>query len=377
MKIESVAWTRFRIPFLREFVTAHGPIRIREGLLLRLKVGGIEGYGEASPVPGFEGPSLIDTLIAIEALGPQLVGRELDEVGAILGRARGILAGAPLAECAVDMACWDVTGKRAGVPLASMWGGDSLVPVRVNATVGVADAEGAAVAASLAVEAGFRCIKLKVGVAASREAEIARVAGVRAALGPLAQLRLDANGCWDRDTAVELILALEAFDLELVEQPVTASDLEGLAEVRARVRVPIGADESVGNPEQARRVIEAGAADVLVVKPMAAGGLTASLEILQLVRDAGLRALVTTSIDSGAGIAAAIHLSAMLPEPRLACGLATASLLAADLAQESVAIIDGAAVVPPRAGLGFAPSEADLLTYTDRWHELVQDRRSL
>jgi len=168
-------------------------------------------------------------------------------------------------------------------------------------------------------------------VMGSREAEIARVAAVRAALGPAIRLRLDANGAWGVDEAIAIIRAVERYGIELVEQPAPVDDLAGLARVRAAVDTPIAADESVGGPEQARQVVEAGAADVLIVKPIPAGGLRRAREVIALAQAAGLRALVTTTIDSGVGVAAALHLAATLPAPPLACGLATGPLLVGDL----------------------------------------------
>src|SRR5204863_9324885 len=113
--------------------------------------------------------------------------------------------------------------------------------------------------------------KLKVGVLSTREAELARIAAVRATIGADVRLRIDANGAWDVPEAIAIIRAAERYQLELVEQPVAAFDLAGMALVRASIHTPIAADESVGGPEQAAQVIAASAADVLVIKPMMAG----------------------------------------------------------------------------------------------------------
>src|SRR5262249_50094055 len=154
-------------------------------------------------------------------------------------------------------------------------------------------------------------------------AELARIAAIRATLGADVRLRIDANAAWDVPEAIAIIRAAERYQLELVEQPV--ADLAGMAQVRAASPTPIAADESVGGPPHATKVIAAGAADVLVIKPMMAGGLRRARAIIVQAQLAGLQALVTTTIDAGVGVAAALHLAATLP-PQLACGLATGPL---------------------------------------------------
>jgi L-alanine-DL-glutamate epimerase-like enolase superfamily enzyme len=132
-----------------------------------------------------------------------------------------------------------------------------------------------------------------------------RIAAVRDAIGPGVSLRLDANEGWDEVEAVRIIRSAERFDLDLVGQPVDVRDLGGMARVRRAVAVPVAADESAGDARRTEQVIALGAADVLVVKPMLAGGLHAGRRILDLAFDAGLGAFVTTTLDTGIGAAAA------------------------------------------------------------------------
>jgi L-alanine-DL-glutamate epimerase-like enolase superfamily enzyme len=118
-------------------------------------------------------------------------------------------------------------------------------------------------------------------------------------------------------------------------------------------------------------VIEAGAADLLVVKPMLAGGPRRAFEIASLAASAGLGALVTTTIDAGPGLALALHLAATLPEPRLACGLATAALLVDDLIEPGLPIVQGAMSLPAAPGLGVRLDPAGLERYTSDWQALA------
>jgi L-alanine-DL-glutamate epimerase-like enolase superfamily enzyme len=185
------------------------------------------------------------------------------------------------------------------------------------------------------------------------------VEAVRRAVGPGTDLRLDANCAWSEEEALERIAALAAFDIELIEQPVPASDVPALARVRAAARFPVAADEAVADERSALRLLEGGAADVLVLKPAALGGLRPAARIAAAARRAGAGALVTSFLDSALGVSAALHLAASLPEPALAAGLATGDLLEIDWADAPQAE-RGALPVPSGPGLGVAPDATRL-----------------
>ncbi len=110
-------------------------------------------------------------------------------------------------------------------------------------------------------------------------------------------------------------------------------------------------------------MLERGAASVLVVKPMVVGGLRPARRIVELAEEAGVGTIVTTTIDAGVGVAAALHLAATLPEGSPACGLATGSLLADDLIVRPLAVRDGSMLLPDGPGLGVELDEAKLARY--------------
>jgi o-succinylbenzoate synthase len=223
------------------------------------------------------------------------------------------------------------------------------VPVRdriaVNATVPAVAAE--AVPGILARFPG--CTTAKVKVAERGQAlndDIARVRAVREALGPTGLVRVDANAGWSVDDAETALTALAAFDLDYAEQP--CATVEELVEVRGRLRaagiaVRIAADESVRKAEDPLAVARAGAADVLIVKAQPLGGVRRALEI---VREAGLPVVVSSALDTSAGIAMGLHLAAALPDGILAgaCGLGTVALLDGDVTGSPLVPADG--VIP-------------------------------
>lgn len=353
MKIRNLSWHRFRVPLVTPFETAHGVLAAREGLLLRLATDAeLAGWGEVSPVHAFHGADVRQTGAILKRWAPASVGATVETLDRWLATLDPDEPGAAAVRCGLDVALHDLLARERGISVAALLGGAQRSIVPVNATVTAADPVVAVRRAREAAERGFRCIKLKVGHLPTAAAEVARVAAVREAIGSDLALRLDANGAWDVERAVAILRALATLDLELVEQPVPAGDIEGLARVRRVVGVPIAADEAVTGVRQARAILGAGAADVLIVKPMVVGGVQPGREILTLAAEAGAQAIVTTTVDAGIGVAAALHLAATMPGTAPACGLATAPALVANLVVEPLLPRNGVVHLPDGPGLG-------------------------
>ena len=358
MKVAGLSWTPFRLPLRAPFVTATGETAQREGLILRLKTDtGIVGLGEASPHPAAGTEATREIEVTLAQVAPSLVGADVANLHSTCPDAPSAL------RCALDVAACDALARDRGISVARLLSDRARSEVAVNATVSARSNAAAASDAKRAREAGFACVKLKVGMAESVAEERQRVSAVREAIGPEVKLRIDANGAWDVDRAVNTIQALEEYDLEFVEQPVPPGTLEGMRAVQSAVRVPIAADEDVTGPNAAQRIVETGAARVLVVKPMVVGGLRPACRIAELASAAGVALVVTTTIDSGVGTAAALHLAAALPSKGPACGLATGSLLAGDLVAQPLLVRDGRMPIPAGPGIGVELDEAKLARY--------------
>jgi L-alanine-DL-glutamate epimerase-like enolase superfamily enzyme len=385
MNIRQLEVTAFSIPFARPLAIGGTSVEARTGVLVRLHGDdGRVGLGEAAPHPLAGEAVLRDMMQSIAAAREVLHLAGPTELDAVLDRLEAVRS--PEARAGLEMACWDLAAQAADVRLAEMLGSDrsSRVPlltkegsgevlqrrvsnlplapslarrgfsgptqrrrVPVNALVDRLDPAEAASAARELVSQGFCCLKLKVG--GDVRQDIARVAAVRAAVGPQVRLRIDANGVWSLDEALRFLPQLAAYDLDYVEQPVP--DAAVLAQVRRAVDVPIAADECVTDAAAVQRLAALRAADVIVVKP-ALLGLRAAVAVVRTAQACGMKVVVTSVLDTSIGIAAALHLAATLPDPVLPCGLATASLLAGDLAREPLVPRGGWLEVPPGPGLG-------------------------
>jgi len=349
----------YALPLVDPWPAEGGAIRTRTGWLLALDDdSGRTGLGDAAPFPGLGLETHASSGLALRGGLRRLVGLDDADFARAIEQLPSLAptAAAPVARHAIDLALHDLIAQREGVPLARLLGGaKALAEVPANAAIPRVDPARAAALAREAVERGAGTLKLKVG-GASLEEDVARLRAVREAAGPAARIRVDANGAWDAETAILALRALAPFDLEFAEQPVAADAIPALARVRRESGVAIAADESVRDAATARQVLDAGAADVLVIKPMALGGLRPALAVIDLARERGARVVITTLLESAVGRAGALHLAASLGPAPLAHGLATGDALARDLAQ-GPAFERGVLSVPTSPGLGLASLE--------------------
>ena len=323
MKIESLEAIPYSLPFREPYVTARGELRERELLLVRLRGEGLEGLGETAAL-SLRGGASVGSLAheLSEICWPQLgeSGVEPDRIWAALARCRSRGASAP-ALAALDIALHDLAAKAADLPLWRFLGADEARPVTCNATLPAANPAPLRAIAQRWAADGFRTFKLKVGLAG----DVAQVAALRELLGPDARLRLDANGAWSGEEAVERLRALARNTIQLVEEPVQG--LEEMAVLRAKTRIPLAADESVNSVRDARRAIELDACSLATVKLAKVGGISPTREIAE-----EFPVYLSSALEGPVGIAAAAHTAQALPSRAitsdLAHGLATERLFA-------------------------------------------------
>jgi len=330
--------------------TAAGQITARDGFLVSCQYRGHTGVGEATPLSGWtesHGACQDGLERAVDAYHTAEPSRALTQLDA---------DEVPAARHGVATALLDAQAKDEAVALARWFDADcDRNSVLVNATVGDADPDATASAVASAVEAGFGCCKLKVG-ARSVGADRDRIAAVRETVGDRVTLRLDANGAWDRATAERALDSFEPFDIACVEQPLPADDLAGLAELRGG-SIPVAVDETLAS-QSLDAVLDAEAADIVVLKPMVLGGPDVTYALAMEARAAAIEPVVTTTIDGAVARTAAAHVAAAIPTVS-ACGLATGSLLAADLCPDPIPVTDGTVTLPDGNGLGLDPAVID------------------
>lgn len=351
-RVREVRVDVLEVPFRVPVATGEHRWTARRLAIVRLIADdGLEGIGEvaagepgglSAPIPA----GLSARIIGFEPGDWRGLDERLAEIEARPGIGRALRS-------ALEAAAVDLLARAAGVSIAASFGADVRSRVRLNGLVGLDTPEAMAREAAALTEAGFDCLKLKAGRERPRVlAE--RVRAVRRAVGPAIRLRLDVNGAWaGQPEAIEAIEAIAPFDLEYIEQPLSPELGPGaLAALRRAVSVPLAADESLTDPEAALALLQAGAADVLVVKPARVGGLRQARRIADLAAASGVPVVVSTLFETGIGVAAALQLAATLADDGRAHGLATADLLASDLLAEPLAVADGWMTLPSGPGLG-------------------------
>ena len=304
-------------PLREDFVSAAGSTSVRELFVLGLEdARGFVGFGEAAPLERYDGVSLEDCRAALIDCQPILAasdGLERDELIAECRR-RAVL---PQAVAAIDLALWDLAGRRQDQPVWRLLGAADPVSLECNQTIAVADRSGAVRRSVAAREAGYRTVKMKVGVGD----DAGRIAAVRAAAGAEMAIRLDANGAWSVPEAAAALRVLAPAGIELCEEPVHG--LDAIAELSTLTDVPLALDESSVAPGALDRRV----CDAVCLKLGRCGGITGLIDAARRAREAGYQVYLASTLDGPLGIAAALHAGAVI-EPDRPSGLATAGLYA-------------------------------------------------
>jgi muconate cycloisomerase len=374
MRLVAATLYALRIPFVEAFSHSAGDRASSNSVVVRVRDElGTEGFGEGTPRPYVTGETVEAMLAHLAAeLWPRVMERELPPAEHLAALDAFIpetsLAGtvAPHAgRAALELAIVDCMLRRAGRSAATL-----LTPRRPRVTYsGVVTAgplDRAARHARRMRAIGLQHVKVKVGF----DDDIERVRAVREALGPEASLRLDANGAWSFERAVEVLRAVAPLGIAAVEQPLPRG--ADLPRLRATVPVPLMADESLVTLADAEALIAEAAVDLVNVRVSKCGGLARSLAIATRAAEAGLGVQVGSQVGETAILAAAgRHLAATLPEVAFVEGSFGTLLLAEDVSVDSVRFGHrGEAPLLTGPGLGIRVVEARLRSRSVAVHEL-------
>lgn len=314
-----LSFERVRAALRAPFAAAWGSVTERELVLVRLEdEAGNVGWGEAAPLPGYSGGTVAEVCDALAGWSG-----DIDQVEV------------PEARAALDLAFWDLEGRRRGEPVWKLLGATAAQGVVLNATIAGGDVVSGA---ERALAAGFRCVKVKVGL----EGDLERLRAVRAAVGPSVAIRVDANGAWSVEQAVAALREFEPVGIELCEEPVRG--LSEIARVASVVRIPVSLDESAGLVG----ALDERVCDAVCLKLARCGGITGLVAACERAGAAGYRVYLASTLDGPLGIAAALHAAAAVG-PDLPCGLATMLVFERG---HPLATLGGVAPPPPGPGLG-------------------------
>jgi len=362
MKITRIEAFTADINYIKPFVINGGPSYVGDHVLTRVHTDeGIIGYGEGAPMVSYSDETQKDILNGVlDYLAPAVVGMDPFDLEAIHHRMEQVLPGHHFAKASIDLALYDIMGKKLNVPAYQLLGGKvrDRIPLAWVVGIGSID-EMVEEAVSYVKKYGFETVKLKIGREPAKDLDVVRE--VRSALGPTVKIRVDANQGYDVSTAIKTLRKMEQYDLELVEQPVAKWNILGMAEVAAALDTPIEADESMFGYHDAMTLIKLKACDIINIKIMKPCGLYGSKKVAAVAEAAGLTCLIGSMVEFGPGTAAGLHFAAAHRVVAHACEQVGGFLFAGDVVEENFglsAVEGGSLKVPEGPGLGITMKEA-------------------
>ena len=295
--ITGVEVTEIDIPLSEAFTISQGEVQVARNIiiLLSLKNGNV-GYGEIAPFRELTGETRDDCLAAAQEMSEFVTGLNVTGYRRIAKALRDQLPEFPSVRCGFETAIVDALSRGAGIPLWALWGGTDVRKYETDVTIPIRDSNDSLEMVREWQGRGFRKIKVKVGIDVDQDIFLMESLAERF---PDLKLMIDANQGYSASDAVLLAGRLEKTDLgiEVFEQPVDRFDLEGLKEVRENSRFPIAADESVLSLNDAKRVIEMGAADIINLK-ITKSGLIETIEIASLCKAFGVGLMIGGMIET-------------------------------------------------------------------------------
>ncbi len=307
MKIERLTLRHLRMTLRTPFETSFGRISTRDCILIEALCDGVLGYGEcvADADPGYSYETARTAWhILSDFLAPALLRQEIEDPRDLPGRL-DFVRGHPMAKAGLEMALWDLLGKRQGKSLRELFGGKRL-QVDVGVSVGLQESPAALVKTVEGYLAqGYRRIKIKI----KPGRDVADARAVRQAFPDL-RLQVDANSAYRLETAGAL-LPLDELDLLLIEQPLAEDDLWDHSQLQKQFKTALCLDESILSVRHARQALEMRACKVINIKAGRVSGLSEALAIHDLCYAQNVPVWCGGMLETGVGRAANLALASL------------------------------------------------------------------
>ncbi|TCO72644.1 dipeptide epimerase [Marinisporobacter balticus] len=310
MKITDIKIGFISVPLKTPFKTALRTVEAVNDIIVKIETDtGHVGYGEAPPTGVITGDTTGAIVGAIEDhIKKNLIGREIEEMEEMMKVIDRSIVKNNSAKAAVDIAIYDLYGQLYHAPIYKLLGGYRK-EITTDITISVNDPEEMARDSIDAVNRGYKTLKIKVGK--NTALDIQRIKAIREAIGYDIDIRIDANQGWKPKEAIQILRKMEdiGFNIEFIEQPVAAHDIEGLKLVTDHTNIPVLADESVFSPKDAMHIIQTRAADLINIKLMKTGGIYNALKICSIAEMYGIECMIGCMLESKVSVTAAAHLA--------------------------------------------------------------------
>ena len=312
---------------------------------------GITGYAECCPLGSAYLPAYARGVRAgLQEIGPALIGLDPTELGVLNRRMDEALRGHPYVKAPIDIACWDILGKAADMPVYQLLGGAEQDSIDLYRAISqIPPAEMAANVKNYR-DQGYTKFQLKVG--GDADADIERIKACRAVLQPGDVLVADANTGWTRPEAARIVAAVADVDV-YIEQP--CPSYEECLSIRRRTARPFVLDEVVTGSDMLIRAIAEDAMDIINLKISKVGGLTKARLMRDICVDAGIPMTIEDTWGGDIVTAAIAHLARSTPKDFCFTATDFNSYGTVSIAEGAPERVEGRMTAPDRPGLGITP----------------------
>ncbi len=363
MKITKIETIPYGIP-IKNFTDAYTSFSKSNAVLIKIFTDeGHVGIGEACAwEPEFYGETHESINAAIlNYAAPRLIGEDPFNINRIMMILDQVLARITCVKEGIDLALHDLMGKILDVPVYKLLGGKFRDKIPVASEIGIDSPKNMADSALEVLNMGIKVIKIKGSD--QMDLDIKRIKAVREAVGEETELRLDPNAAWNTMGTIKIMKAVENCHLHLLEQPIPAWDLKGMAHIRQNIGVPLMADESLWTPQDAIKIHDYGAADLLNLKIAKTCGLHLGKKVEAVAEALGLPCIVGTELEPGISAVAKIHLAASMKTHPIASEFTELTQVDGTILTEALHLQDGHLMVPEGPGFGVDIDEDALKEY--------------
>ena len=310
MKIKKIEIFEVNLPLIKPFIISYATYPYIQSVIVKLTTEcGLVGWGESVPDEHITGETPESTYAMIKnSLAPILIGQnpmEFEKIHELMDKK---VHRAPAAKAAIDIACFDVVGKKLGVPVYQLLGGRYHEKFPVTHVLSIDEPEKMADEAEEKVKEGYSSFKMKVGLDVA--GDVSRIKAVRNRVGEEIAIRVDVNQGWiNSANTLQATRQLEGLGIDWLEQPVAQDDIDAMVEIKSKSAIPLMIDEGLRDQNNMREVIAKRAADKANIKLMKCGGIYPATKLAIMAEMAGIECQIGSMVESSIGSAAGFHVA--------------------------------------------------------------------
>jgi L-alanine-DL-glutamate epimerase-like enolase superfamily enzyme len=310
MKIIAVGIYKIHLPLKDPFIISYDTYTSMPSIIVRMETDqGLVGSGEGVADEHVTGETQASTYQVLKGiLIPAILGQNpfnIEKIHDVMNRK---IYGSTTAKAAIDIACFDIIGKVVNQPVYNLLGGKYHEKFPLAHVLSILEPEEMAIEAARAVEEGYRLLKMKVGT--DKWKDIERIKAVREKVGKDIIIRVDANQGWVNSADTIFVLnRIQECEIDWVEQPVLADDIDSLLEVKQKTNIPVMVDEGLKGNREMREIIIKRAADKINIKLMKCGGIYPATKLVHQAEMAGIGCQIGSMVESSIGSAAGFHVA--------------------------------------------------------------------